>query len=127
MIEVVNNPGRQELAQCDTPQCRMIAPPAELLRRDLQLTERLQIGGTHLCERGQHLVQRKTPILLEHSRPIERIERLLLTRLENNTGALDPVDLVAVQQVANDVIDAPGIWSLRARSPLVGQPAEEHR
>src|SRR5258708_17750085 len=125
MVEVVNNPGCQQLAQRDGSQCWMRAFAGEFLERDVPLAQRRQIVRARLLERREQLVECATLILLEHGRPIERVKGALLAVLEDDTGTLDPVGLVAVQQVPDDVIGTPGPWPRSPGRPRLRQPTQE--
>src|SRR5690348_4462188 len=124
MIQVVNNPGCQQLTQRDGSQCWMGAFASELLRDDVPLAQRRQIVRARLLERREQLVECVTLILLEHGHPIERVKGSLLPMLEDVAGALDPVGLVAVHQVPDDVIGTPGTWPRSACCPRLRQPTQ---
>src|SRR5580693_4384443 len=57
--------------------------------------------------------------------PVEGIERLGLAEFENAARARHPVGAVGVDEMADDIVNGPGILAFIAQRPFFGQIAQK--
>ncbi len=124
MIEVVDGPRREQLAQRDLAQRRMGAASIEIRVRDEPI-EALEIGRAQLREPVEQLVERRAAIAIEHLEPVKGVERPLRAVLEDALRALDPVRLLTGDEMADDVAWAPAARGVGGIGPGVWQVAKE--
>src|SRR5580704_6502506 len=101
----------------------MSSTPVEVLWAQIQSAQFDQVFATQPREFIQQLFQRFAFTLSYLSPTIERLERASLAKLQNHLCARHPVRALAVNQVADDVERAPGVFTFVSRRPYLRQVA----
>jgi len=125
MREVMGGPGREELGQCDDTESGVAAAAIEVGGLNIQGAELGEIGGT---DAGKFVEQLREGFALDFSGvtgPIEGNEGLVFAGLQDHSGARDPVGAFAVDQVADNLERAPGVFAFVAMGPGFREIAEK--
>src|SRR5690349_24885033 len=112
MAEVMSDPRREELAQRDRPEGRMLARERELFGRD---RHRAQLGEALLTERvelGEEVVERLPLALGELGETVELLEPPIRSLRHDDARPRDPVGALAMAEVPDVVVRAPGVGAL---------------
>jgi hypothetical protein len=124
-IEIVGDPGGEELAQGDRPELGVLPASIEVGRLERERFQRSDVGGAEARELVEELVQRLPARGLLLSESVEGLERALIAGFEDHARARHPVGLLAVDQMPHDVERSERIGALVAMEPGVGQTAED--
>src|ERR1700730_15402401 len=103
----------------------MVSTPNEVLWAQIQSTQFDQVFTTQPREFIQQLSQRFAFTLSYLSPTIEGLERASLAKLQNHLRARDPVGTFAVNQMADDVERAPGVFTFVSGRPCFRQVTQK--
>ena len=122
MIEVVRDPGREELAQRNRSELRMASRPVEIGVCHAQCCQLTHIVAAQCRELVEQAVERASSRYFELGKAIELVERPALAVVEDDARARHPVGELAVDQVADDVEGAPRLAAFVALTQSSGRP-----
>src|SRR2546422_7285609 len=125
MVEIVRDPGCQELAQCHNAELRMTPAAIEIRRAHV---ERSQLPEIRLSERREvveKIGQRPSGRRPKLGEPIESLERARLTVLQNDFRTWNPIGPLAVNEMSDDIERTPCVDAFTGGDPLVRQTTEE--
>ena len=125
MGEVMPGPGGEQLGQSHYAQGRVMSAPFEILRTQIQGTQRVQVAGAKTGKLIQHRLEGLAVALAQVRPTIEGRKGLRLASFEDDSGARHPVGAFGVNQVADDLEGAPGVFAFIAEEPGLGQMAKE--
>ncbi len=117
VVEIVDGPGFQQLAERDLAERGMHAPSLEIGWRRHQLAQAADRLRAQLTEAHQQLVEGHIHVSFEHLEAVEGVERLGGAVAQDPLDARDPVVALAADQVADDVLRAPCRRVCRFRQP----------
>lgn len=107
VIQVVNNPGGQQLPERYSAQFGMRAAQLQLRRRNPHLLQYFKIPLAQVNELLQQVFQRLTFRLLELGEAIKRLKRARRSVLQDDLCAGNPIGFFAVNEMADDIVGAP--------------------
>jgi putative YphP/YqiW family bacilliredoxin len=125
VIEVVRNPGREQLAKRHRTQLRMPPAAIEIGTGEVERLKRVEIRLTQRGELVEEIGQRWSGGRRKLREPVERVEGARVAILQDDLHARHPVRLFPVNQVTDDVERAPGVAALVRRDPGRGQIAQQ--
>lgn len=123
--EVVSSPGGEELAQGDRAEDGVGAGEVEVLGLQVEGTKLIEILLAKCGEFVEELVHGFRLCDAELGFPIVGVEGSGRAMLEDYLYAGKPVGLLAVDEVAEDGVRAPGVGAFVGVGPHVGEIAEE--
>jgi hypothetical protein len=118
VVEVVDHPGCEQLAQRDGAELR-VPPLSRQIRRRDQPLELFQIGLPGISERRQQVRDRPPGEADEASLSVYRLERVVAVVRQDDARPVDPVRLLDVNEVPADFVRRPGVRCLTGVEPLV--------
>ena len=124
LARAVEDPSRA-LAERHAAELRMLAVPVQIDRREPQRRKALQALGTQFPKAVQQLAETLAFGRLELSKSIEGRKRHGLAMSQEMLHAGQPIRPLAVDQVSDHVIRAPGTRAFRARDPAGREIAEQ--
>src|SRR5208282_3415767 len=121
----MSGPGGQQLRERDDSEGGMASAPSEIFRPQIQCAEFGQAVAPHARKFIQQLPERLTFALSRLSPTVEGLERARLAKLQNHFRARHPVGAVTVNQMANDIEGAPGVFTFISQRPRFRQIAQK--
>src|SRR5512134_2056990 len=103
----------------------MAATARELLPCQRPAIQRREVRRTHVREAFEQGLQRPAPKARELRQAVEGVERPCFAVLQDDARPRDPVGLVAMNQVPEDIDGAPGLGTLVGLRPLRWQVLEK--
>jgi hypothetical protein len=117
VTEIMDDPGREQLSQCHGTERRMFAWQIQLARRELPRSHQREIVSAlpgKLVEQ-----RRKRPI--DIARPVPKsvvwLESRVLTARKDDERTGNPISLLAVDQMSDDIERAERVRPFRAARP----------
>lgn len=129
VTEIMNYPGSEQLFQGDRAQARVPALQLELGVAEVPGVQQLEVGGAEASELIQQGVERAIDVAIAVAEAVVGSEGNTIARA-NQQGAGNPVGLLAIDEVADDVEGAEGIGALVGAGPGVVDTVQhccEHR
>jgi hypothetical protein len=123
--EVVDGPGGEKLREGDDAECGMGTATAEVVWLEIQGLEGDEIFFAKEGKLIEELLERFALRLSLLSEAVEAIEWARFSVLENDPGTRHPVGALSDDEMADDVVGAPGVFSFVAANPGVGETAKE--
>jgi hypothetical protein len=125
VVEVMDDPCREELAKCHCPKVGMHGGAIQVLRSDSRI-QLNQIRRPNLLESIQHRRDLPTTESFEPCFPVNGLEDASRAMVEDQPSAVHPVALLDVKEVPHDLVGRPRVESFVTCGPVFGQP-EQHR
>jgi hypothetical protein len=123
--EVMDGPGGQELAESDRAEGGVAAAAVEIGRLEIQGAKLREAFGADGGKFVEKLRQRLALRFFVLAFAIKRLEGLRFGMLEDHGGAGNPIGVLGVEEVADDVEGGPGAGAFGGVSPELGEIAEE--
>ena len=120
MVQVVHDPGREQLAQRDGSEGRVNALPSEVLDGDEDV-ERLEVRRSRPRESTQQVSEAPPCELREAGLPVHRLEDAIGSVLQDHTRPVDPVAFLHVRHMPDHLVRRPGARPLGAVRPVVSE------
>lgn len=125
MSQVMSGPGSQQRRKRYWPEHRMTAAALQILWPQVQALQAAQIVSTPAGKLIEELRQRFALHGTLVPGPIERREASCFAEFQQEMDARHPIRLFAMDEMADDIEGAPGIFTLIAQSPGFRQIAKE--
>jgi hypothetical protein len=122
--KIVSGPGGEELREGDRAEDGVMAAASEILWLEIQGRESAEVFDAEERELVKQLAERLAVAFLCRGLAIEGRKELRFTVLQNPFCAREPVGAIAVDQVADDVMDGPGAGAFVLLRPGFGEIAE---
>jgi hypothetical protein len=123
VVEVVGDPGRQQLAQGDGTQLGVETPAREILRLEPERFKPVHVGVAQLGKGVEQLRQRSALGGLELGESVERLKGPGLAVDEEELDPGNPVRALTVDEMPHDIVGAPGVGPLvRGGPPIRDSP-----
>lgn len=107
VVQIVYDPGSQQLPKCDPPQLRVSTGPGQVLAAELPTSQDLQILASQRGEFFDQINQGATGTVFKLRYPVERVKGTRLTLLEDDPRPRDPIRPFPVNQVSKDIEGSP--------------------
>jgi hypothetical protein len=124
MVEIVRYPRGKQLTQGDQTELWVATPPLEILGSESQRLQSNDVVGAEPGEGVKELMQRLALRIGELRKAVERGKRHRLSLSQENFDPRHPVGALPMDEVANDIVWAPGIGSFVGGRPGVGEISE---
>jgi hypothetical protein len=124
MRQVMRRPRGKQFGKSDRPQNRMSSLLLEVCRNQVQGAELLQAGGAGLGKCTQQLVKSLIAALAEISFPVKRRKCLIFAMVEDTSGARNPIIVLGVDQVGDNIKRTPRALALVPKRPTRGHPPQ---
>lgn len=122
--KIVSGPGGEELREGDRAENGVMAAASEILWLEIQGRESAEVFDAEERELVKQLAEKFAVAFLCRGLAIEGRKELRFTVLQNPFCAREPVGAIAVDQVADDVMDGPGAGAFVLLRPRFGEIAE---
>ena len=119
MGEVMPGPGGKQVGESHHAEGRVAAAPFEVLRLQIQSTQRVQVGGAETGKLIQHRLDGLAVALAQVRPKIEGLKGLRLASFKDDPGARHSVGAFGVNQVADDLERAPGVFAFMAEDAAI--------
>lgn len=103
----------------------MASAPAEVFGAEIHGAEFGEIFRPYCREFIKQPGERLALAFANVSPAVERLERAGFAEFEEPSRARNPVGALTVDEMADDIEGAPGIFALVTQSPFVRQPAQQ--
>src|SRR5262245_57056453 len=117
MVEIVNDPGGQVLAERHATQFRMPSPTFEIGGGKPRLAETRQAVRSSSRELVKELLERATTRPVELRKPVERCKGHRLAVREDVFDARNPIRLLPLDEVSDNVERVPGAGTFGLDDP----------
>src|SRR5262245_57571539 len=107
VVQVVSHPGGEELLQGHLAELGMDSGQGELRRSERPASQRLEILTAPPRKQVEPTAERRP--VAQVPKPIERYEAAVRTPVQDDAGARNPIGLLAVDEMADDIDRAPGV------------------
>ena len=121
MPKIVDDPRSYQFRCGDYPELGVETGHSPLSISQIQVFEKAHVVGAQPLEIVQQIRDGLAGALLELGKAIERFEWLRFSVLEDVAKAWDPVGLLPMDEVANDIVSAPCAFPFRNRYPWLGE------
>ncbi len=122
--EIMHHPRGEQLPQRDGPQRRMFARQVEIGRRQLPRTQLIDALDSQPRKLVEQRRKRSIDVAAAVPESIVRLEAQALPTRENDAGARNPIGLLTIDQMSDDIKGAEGIRALGATDPGVGEATQ---
>jgi hypothetical protein len=125
VVEIVNDPGGEVLAERHGAKLRMPPPTFEIGGRQTELAETRQAVGSSGRERVKELLERTTTRRIELCETIEWWKWERIAMREDVLDARDPIRPLSVDQMSDDVERVPGAGAFGLDDPWLRQSDQQ--
>lgn len=126
VAKVVDNPRREKLTKRDWPKLGVLAGQIELIVRQLPRTQGFQTTNAQTLKVVKEFRKRPSSTLAKLSETVEGRKGAIVTLVQDDLRARNPVGPFGNDEMTNDVEGAPGLRSLCGVQPL-NREARQHR
>jgi hypothetical protein len=123
--EVVDSPGGEKLAESYRAECGVASAAVEIGWLEIQSAKLREAVGADGGKVVEKLRQRFALRFFVLAFAIERLEGLRFAVLKDHGGSRNPVGVLGMDEVANDVEGGPGAGAFGGEGPGIGEIADE--
>jgi hypothetical protein len=121
VAEIVDDPSGEQLAEIDQTERRVQSRQLELGRPEAPRGEDGEIGGSELLELVEERPQGATDVPVPVTKPVVGLELGLRSPTQNDPSPGNPIGLLAVDEMPDDIERAEGAGTLGGANPGLGQ------